>query len=162
MGNDDSTHTLCLNCTSPACTAPNCTTCRKCRDPYCRDRVNCQEPLKPTTRPLWPKKLKDKMVFKCLTCSRLATRCDVCDEMDPAKFSVSMVGNRSYSNRRTLCLDCTNPACTAPDCTTCTICRNPACNRKDRCENQVALLNSSQYPKSMADKLNSVAVLVTR
>ena len=81
-------------------------------------------------------------------------RCDVCDEVDPAKFSVSMVGNRSYNNRRTLCLDCTNPACTAPDCTTCTICRNPACKRKDRCEKRAAPLNSSQYPKSMADKLS--------
>ena len=66
-----------------------------------------------------------------------------------------MVGNRSYNNRRrTLCLDCTNPACTALDCTTWTICRNPGCKRKDRCEKRAAPLNSSQYPKSMADQLS--------
>ena len=147
-------HTLCLDCTSPACTASNCPTCRICRDPTCSERENCQKPLLPTTRPLWPKNLHDKTVFKRLTCSGVATRCDVCDEVDPAKFSASMVGNRSYKNRRTLCLDCTNPACTAPDCTTCQICRNPACKRTSRCDKQPTRLNATQYPKTMAEKIS--------
>ena len=82
------------------------------------------EPLQPTTRLLWPNRLKAKTFPKYLPCNRLATRCDVCDEVDPEKFSVIMVGDKSYSNRRTLCLDCTHPACTAPDCTTCTKCRH--------------------------------------
>ena len=112
------------------------------------------EPLQPTTRLLWPKTLKAQTFPKYLPCNRLATRCDVCNEVDPEKLSVIMVGDKNYSNRRTLCLDCTNPACTAPDCTTCTICRNPACNHKGQCAKQVALLTSSQHPKSMADKLS--------
>ena len=108
----------------------------------------------PTTRPLWPKNLQDKMVFKCLICSGLGARCDVCNETDPTKFSKSMVGNKSLSNRRTLCLDCTSPACTAPDCKTCKRCRNPACKRTNRCDKQPKRLNTSQYPKTMAEKIS--------
>ena len=146
--------TLCFDCTSPACTASNCLTCRICRDPQYSDKMNCQKPLMPIHNLLYPKNLKDKQVFKCLTCSGAAIRCDVCEEVDPAKFSASMVSHRSHNNQRTLCLDCTNPACTASDCTTCRTCRNPACKRTDGCEKPAAPLHSSQYPKSMADKLS--------
>ena len=94
------------------------------------------------------------MVFKYLICSSVVRRCDVCNDVDLAKFSESMVANRRYNNWRTLCLDCTNPACTVPDCTTCTICWNRACKRKDRWEKRAASLKSSQDPKSMADKVS--------
>ena len=102
----------------------------------------------------YPKNLKDKTSFKCLACRGAAIQCDVCKEVDPAKFSASMLKHKSELTQRTLCIDCTNPACTASDCTTCKVCRNPACKRTARCAKPATPLNSSQYPNTMADKLS--------
>eukprot|EP00973_Karenia_brevis_P028242 3890536-Karenia_brevis.AAC.1 len=65
-------------------------------------------------------------------------------------FTESAWTHISRGDRRTLCKECCNPGCTAPDCKTCKICRDVACKMRTRCTNDITALNSKQLPTEQA------------
>ncbi len=60
--------TLCKTCCRPPCSNAECTTCKKCRDPRCTQRLHCEaevEALNPKQLPKTVEKLETWLCAKC-------------------------------------------------------------------------------------------------
>eukprot|EP00973_Karenia_brevis_P068575 9537968-Karenia_brevis.AAC.1 len=78
-------------------------------------------------------------------------KCDLCQQMKRKdEFTQSAWKHIAYGDRRSLCKECCNPVCTAPDCKTCKICRDVACKRRTTCTNGIAALHPKQLPTEQA------------
>ena len=139
--------TLCWQCCRPQCTAQSCRTCRVCRSETCRDKSCAKDMTMPHAK-LLPTDWSEVQSYICLSC-RYA--CNLCGEAgDAKKYTHSMWRNRSIKNRLTLCLQCCNPPCAAPECKTCVVCRSASCKRR-KCNATIEALPAMLLPSTLED-----------
>ena len=70
------------------------------------------------------------------------------------EFSATVWDNKAKPGQRTLCKECSHPACTSKHCKTCRTCRNPTCkktSKRSHCTDEIQVLNAKQLPKTLEE-----------
>ena len=165
--------TVCIGCCRPECTAPDCKTCKHCRDPKCKKK-NCRAPITPLHWKQLPKDSKEVASFLCRPCQEKQTEenakalrtdekeektqenftCQLCEvPKSSVEYPPSMWTHRKTTNQRTLCFGCSHPRCVAPHCKTCKHCRDPTCRRR-KCTKEIVALHPKKLPTHYAEVLS--------
>ena len=71
----------CIDCSHPLCSAPGCTTCRRCRSETCRKPNQCKATIKPLQAKKQPGAMIEKLQFRCESCRY--PPCLVCKKQMP-------------------------------------------------------------------------------
>jgi len=101
----------CNECCHPACTNPDCSTCKSCRDIKC-NRFSCAKTPIPMHKKWRPKTLEEVQNFKCARCKEQTFddyNCIGCDKMKDAKAfetEAITVHRKNPDRRKILCLEC--------------------------------------------------------
>ena len=122
-------NTRCFECANLVCTAPNCPTCKKCRDPSCTSST-CNKEVRTLNSKYLPETHEDVLNFRCKRCSGIP--CDLWKTVTPRSAFPDSVRKKANQSRKLRCLDCSNPPCQASQCNTCPTCRNPKCQKQKR------------------------------
>ena len=150
QGNDDQTR-RCLDCGSPACTRVECTTCRHCRNPACTESTSCKKEKFKLHAKFIPKTKMALESFLCGNCASCQFWCSVCEQEKPELAFVPRMRTKEYNDQTRRCVECTSPACTRLDCTTCKQCRDPSCNAKIACKREKIKLNPKLRPRTKTE-----------
>ena len=126
----------CLECMHPFCLNPACTTCKSCRNPKCKEGPSCTEDPKPLVGVALKMMRKTKLCPACRATDII--QCDGCGAMVAKDWT-----NKNSRHQEIKCLDCLNPRCSSPACTTCKSCRNPSCVSSE-CKKKPKALNPKQ------------------
>jgi len=101
----------CNECSHPACTSPDCRTCKSCRDIKC-NRFSCAKTPVPLRARWRPQTLEGVQNFKCAHCTEQtshAYKCIGCKKMKDAKVfdaaAITAYITRWYRNKL-LCQEC--------------------------------------------------------
>ena len=101
----------CNECSHPACTNPDCRTCKSCRDVKC-NRFSCAKTPVPLNAKWRPKTLEGVQNFKCARCTEQTFHtynCIGCKKTkDEKAFDVAaiMAHEPKWEKSKLLCLEC--------------------------------------------------------
>ena len=126
----------CLDCMHPSCSNPACKTCKSCRNPKCREGPSCTKDPEPLVGAAFNTMKKTKLCPACRAHNLI--KCDGCGAMVAKEWT-----NKGSWHQEVKCLDCLNPRCSNPTCTTCKSCRDPSCVSSE-CNKKPKALNRSQ------------------
>ena len=101
----------CNECSHPACTNPDCRTCKSCRDVKC-NRFSCAKTPVPLNAKWRPKTLEGVQNFKCARCTEQTFHtynCIGCNKTKDAKaFDAAAITahGKNRQKHKLLCLEC--------------------------------------------------------
>ena len=129
---------MCLDCMHPACSNPQCQTCKACRNPKCKEGSNCEKEPEPLVGAALSMLKKTKLCSACR--NDILMYCSDCGKLVDEERT-----NKSSRNKLVKCYDCLHPPCSVTACNTCKICRNVTCESSDCKQKPTAL-----KPKELA------------
>ena len=128
--------------------------CKKCTTTYQRQACGQNLLTNHYSKSRWKHRENRKMI--CQSCEETSNSwtCDLCAQKKTrVEYSSMMWMHRFYNDQRTLCLDCSRPACTSPTCKTCRSCRNETCKQLG-CTEPIRPLNAKLLPQTLDDVQN--------